>query len=58
MYIYVCVIVVFDIFFFIGESLFDFFVWIFFDLIDIDLKLICFLKKSFDEVIFVFENVF
>lgn len=45
MYIYVCVIVVFVIFFFIGESLFDFYVWRFFDLIDIDLKLICFLKK-------------
>lgn len=53
MYIHVCVIADFDIFLSIGESSSDFF-----DLIDIDLKLICFLKKSLDEVIFVFENAF
>lgn len=58
MYIHVCVIAVFDIFLSIGESSSDFFVWRPFDLKDIDLKLICFLKKSLDEVIFVFENAF
>lgn len=45
MYIHVCVIAVFDIFLSIGESSSDFYVWRPFDLIDIDLKLICFLKK-------------
>lgn len=45
MYIHVCVIAVFDIFLSIGESSSDFFVWRPFDLIYIDLKLICFLKK-------------
>lgn len=45
MYIHVCVIAVFDIFLSIGESSSDFYVWRPFGLIDIDLKLICFLKK-------------
>lgn len=45
MYIHVCVIAVFAIFLSIGESSSDFYVWRPFDLIDIDLKLICFLKK-------------